>query len=426
MKGLSRKELEIQIDTLEARLEESEQLINAIKAGEVDAFAIHNNRQSEIYTLQSGDYAYRILVENFEEGALNVTEEGLIVYTNEYFCQLIETSYDKVIGAQISDFIHSESLAIFEQAFLKSIAHSWKGEINLKKGGTFIPVLLSLTSLQPNLPTVGIIITDYTEKKKNENLILEYQKSLIHRNEELKLMNSELESFVYIASHDLQEPLRKIQTFASLIKDNEAKSLTRTALKYFTRMESAAARMQNLIRDLLAYSRTNDLDKTFVECDLLRLLEEVRSEMEEELIATNAVIEVKEMCQAEIIPFQIKQLLINLIGNSLKFSNAEKSPHILINSKIVRANKIAGISKPDETPYCHLEIKDNGIGFQPEFAEKMFELFQRIHGKTHYSGTGIGLAIVKKIVDNHKGIVRASSIPERGATFNVFLPQYHN
>ena len=166
------------IRELENRLAESEQLIDAIKSGEVDAFAINKQNQSEVYTLQTGDYAYRVLIEEFGEGALNVTEEGLIVYTNRYFLELLKVPYEFVIGSSLFDFVHPDSELQFRKLFRESLHGKSKGEVNLISGNDVVPVYISLTSLQPKLATVGIIITDFSEKKRNERLIMEYQKNL--------------------------------------------------------------------------------------------------------------------------------------------------------------------------------------------------------------------------------------------------------
>lgn len=163
--GSNQKLLE-KIEKLESRLEEADQLIEAIKSGEVDAFAVNGDGEPEVYTLQSGDYAYRVLIEEFGEGAVNVTEDGLIVYANPYFLGLIRMPYDTVIGSYIFDFIESNSAQDFQVIFAKGITGKSKGEINLLVEGTLIPVYISLTSLQPRLPTVGIILTDLTQKKK--------------------------------------------------------------------------------------------------------------------------------------------------------------------------------------------------------------------------------------------------------------------
>jgi signal transduction histidine kinase len=189
-------------------------------------------------------------------------------------------------------------------------------------------------------------------------------------------------------------------------------------------MESAANRMQTLIKDLLTYSRTNNLERNFIYSDLGEVLEEVKTEMSEELNECQATVEEEGMCYAHIIPFQFKQLLINLISNSIKFSRKGIAPQIFISSSVIGAEEVRGIPGADkQNDYCHIRIKDNGIGFQQKYADKIFELFQRVHGKSELRGTGIGLAIVKKIVDNHDGLIRASSVPDEGAAFDIFIPE---
>lgn len=418
----SNSDLLFRIQELENRLEESESLIEAIKTGEVDAFAIINNEESEVFTLQSGDYAYRLLIEEFGEGAINVTEEGLIVYTNNYFFDLLKLPYEKVIGATFNDFVHSDSKIAFQILFQASLSGKSKGEINLFANATIIPVYISLTSLQPKLSTVGIIITDLTEKKRNENIILEYQKELESKNDQLEEINKELQSFTYVASHDLQEPLRKIQTFAIQISEKEFLNLSEKGRDQFQRMYQAAKRMQTLIEDLLVYSRTNSTERKFEKIHLNSLVNEVKEDIREELQQKNATIETGNMCEATIIHFQFKQLLNNLISNSLKFCDVKKTPHIKIDSAIVSGDEFKNDRFSKETHYCHISIADNGIGFEAQYKDKIFEVFQRLHGKAEYNGTGIGLSIVKKIVENHNGIITATGDVNKGATFDIYIP----
>ena len=167
---VSIEQLILRIKELEDRLEESEQMVEAIKAGEVDAFAINDEGESNIFTLQSADYTYRLLIEEFGEGAMNITEEGLIVYTNRYFPSLLNIAYDKVIGHSIFDFIHTDSKVEFERLFSTAVTGKGKGEINLFANNTLIPVYISLASLRPKAETIGMIVTDLTEKKKTEKI----------------------------------------------------------------------------------------------------------------------------------------------------------------------------------------------------------------------------------------------------------------
>lgn len=266
--------------------------------------------------------------------------------------------------------------------------------------------------------------TQKLEKQVQERtmLLLESNEKLEESIKELQKMNAELKSFAYVSSHDLQEPLRKIQTFATRIMDKEAQNLSETGKNYFQRMQAAAKRMQTLIEDLLAYSRTNTTERAFQPTNLEEIVAEVISEFKEDLAETQGIIEVGAMCEANIIPFQFRQLLHNLIGNALKFSKPGIPPHVFIKSDIVQGNALQIPGLLPKKMYCHLSVSDNGIGFEPHYKERIFEVFQRLHGKDKYKGTGIGLAIVKKIVENHNGVVAANSELDQGARFDIYIP----
>ena len=255
-----------------------------------------------------------------------------------------------------------------------------------------------------------------------ERQVEERTKELGRKNHELEKMNKELESFVYISSHDLQEPLRKIQTFASYISEREVKNLSEIGKDYFDRMFKSAQRMQILIQDLLAYSRTNSTELNFENIDLNKIIDDIKDELKDELKEKNATIETNQLCEAYIIPFQFRQLMNNLIINSLKFSIPENPPHIRIKCEIANGLAFNNVELLPQKQYCRITVSDNGIGFEPQYSEKIFELFKRLHGKNEYKGTGIGLAIVKKIVDNHNGVIVANGKPNEGATFDIYIP----
>jgi two-component system, chemotaxis family, CheB/CheR fusion protein len=268
-----------------------------------------------------------------------------------------------------------------------------------------------------------------SEKLRLENAVnkrtqelKEANESLEEKNTELLNMNKELEAFAYVSSHDLQEPLRKLQIFSGIILENEEQKLSEKGKNYFHLMQKAAERMQQLIQDLLAFSRISVAERKFEKTDLNFIIEEVKKEFKEVIDEKQAVIEVNEICEVLIIPFQFRQLMFNLVSNALKFSNPEIPPHIKIaSSKFKNEKSIIEGLKP-QREYCHISITDNGIGFEQNFSTKIFEVFQKLHGKSEYEGTGIGLAIVKKIVDNHNGIIKATSELNKGTTFNIYLP----
>ena len=259
-------------------------------------------------------------------------------------------------------------------------------------------------------------VDERTRELKEANLSLE------EKNATLLIMNKELEAFTYVSSHDMQEPLRKIQTFASHILEKERENLSEKGKDFFRLMQESAERMRQLIHDLLAFSRISADERIFVNSDLQSIIADVQFEFRDEIAAKNAIIEVKSMCNVRIIPFQFRQLMQNLIGNALKFSSPDRPPYITIECKNVKFSEefSEGMSLHDE--YSHITFADNGIGFERKFNNKIFEVFQKLHGKEEYEGTGIGLAIVKKIVDNHDGMITASSEVNRGAKFDIYIP----
>ena len=240
------------------------------------------------------------------------------------------------------------------------------------------------------------------------------------RAEELINANKELLAFTYISSHDLQEPLRKIQIFVSIILENE--KLTENGKYNFERMQLSAKRMQLLIDDLLAFSRIATIELKFEKTELSQIVDEVKAELKDTIHEKQATLEATELCAANIIPFQFRQLMYNLISNALKFSQPDLASHITIKSRILKGSKLNNEKLSPKKTYCHITVKDNGIGFEPHFSERIFGVFQKLHGKEVYAGTGIGLAIVKKIVENHNGVITATSELKKGATFDIYIP----
>jgi two-component system CheB/CheR fusion protein len=220
----------------------------------------------------------------------------------------------------------------------------------------------------------------------------------------------------------MQEPLRKLQTFAGIILEKESQNLSDAGKDYFRFMQQSAERMQQLIQDLLTFSRVSAAERKFETTDLNTIIDEVKREFKEEIAEKQAVIEMKESCKVHIIPFQFRQLMHNLIGNALKFSNTKTPPLIKIVSRNFKNEKLEIEGLLPQKEYCHISITDNGIGFENEYSAKIFEVFQKLHSKDEYKGSGIGLAIVKKIVDNHKGLITATGELNKGATFNIYIP----
>ncbi|MGN7888580.1 PAS domain-containing sensor histidine kinase [Dyadobacter sp. 22481] len=255
-----------------------------------------------------------------------------------------------------------------------------------------------------------------------ETKVQERTQQLIVANNELIRTNMELAQFAYVASHDLQEPLRKIQTFATRILETENANLSERGKDYFNRMQASSTRMQQLIVDLLAFSRANVAEKHFESTDLNQVLQNVKEQLCDTIQAENAIITSDLLPVRDVIVYQFEQLFMNLIANALKFTGPDRAPVIEIRSGEVHGAAIPLAGANAARHYQYISFTDNGIGFDPQFKDRIFQVFQRLHNRSSYEGTGIGLAICKKIVENHKGLIDAVGRPGIGSTFIIYLP----
>jgi two-component system CheB/CheR fusion protein len=459
---LKKDEKDQRIQQLENELAQSREDMRGITE---DQEAANEELQSANEELLSGSEELQSLNEELETGKeeLQSTNEELTVLNNELINLNEQLTLERNFSDAVIDNLHEPLIVLDEKLRIKICNHAFyktflvneietEGRLIYELGNKQwdIPELRNLLEnilpqktrfsgfeVEHDFPKIGhrIMILNAQEIIKQNNTdrmillaigdITEFrlaQGRLKEKNTELERMNRDLQSFSYVASHDLQEPLRKIQTFSTRLLEKETENLSGTGKEYFHRMQDAALRMQGLIEDLLSFSRVSNIEKKFEITDINEIVEDVKKDFKEIMEDKNAVIVTKEMCAAKLIPFQFRQLMQNLIFNSIKFSKPGKAPHITITSRVVKGNKLNMKKLLPEKEYCHISVKDKGIGFEPEFKEKIFEVFQRLHGKDEYPGSGIGLAIVKKIVDNHNGMITAKSEINKGAAFDIYFP----
>jgi light-regulated signal transduction histidine kinase (bacteriophytochrome) len=260
------------------------------------------------------------------------------------------------------------------------------------------------------------------ERKITEQKIHLLNLQLTKNNEHLKQVNEELDQFAFMASHDLQEPLRKIQMFSDKIVGK--KNLDEEGERFFSKIISASRRMQSLINNLLEFSRQSLSASNFKKTDLNLLLRETLSELEVNIEKSNAQISITEMPVISAVPGLIQQLFHNILSNAIKFRKADEPLHIEISSQKVSEDELPSfVSEPLPVVYHKISIRDNGIGFDNKHGNEIFKVFKRLHSYQEFEGTGVGLAICKKIIEKHGGAIVAEGQPGEGSTFTIVLPE---
>lgn len=372
--------------------------------------------------LQSEERYYKMIEEVEDYAILLLDSAGVIQNWNKGAEKIKGYQESEIIGSHFSVFYLPEDRnrklpeKLIAEAIRtgKAVQEGWR----MRKNGTRFwgsIVITALHDAERNVIGFSKVTRDLTEKKLSEDRIRQYAS-------ELEFQNRELEQFAYAAAHDMKEPLRKIQFYSNYISDHAAEALPAKEREYLNRSINAASRMQGLIDDLLTYSRASSQLKEMEDTDLNAMVNEVLLTHSETIDKLEAIIEVGPLPVMRIIPFQFIQLFDNLISNALKYHHPERTPRIIINAEQMYIPAGEEVNEVLEGACYKISVSDNGLGFEPRHAEKIFDVFQRLHNRPEITGTGIGLAICKKIVLNHRGQIRAHGVPEEGAIFEIYIP----
>lgn len=381
--------------------------------------------------LKESEKTFRQLIQNAPDAVIVIDNSSKILLWNPKAEAIFGWKMDEIIGENFVETIipiqdiesHTNGNFSLKLTGQQNLLNKTIEITAINKEGKEFFIALSIASSLWNGKQVFIsFIRNITKEKKNEKELERHRKQLCQKNKELEKMNSELTSFSYVASHDLKEPLRKIKTYSNLIIDKHNESLSSDGKEYIQRIINSAGNMQRLIDDLLAFSQTTSGVKKLETLDLNVLLEEVENSLKDTIEENNVTITSTKLPTLRVIDFQFRQLLENLIGNAIKYRKTGIKPNITITSSLVSGRSYINEGADANKNYQKFLFADNGIGFEQEYATKIFEIFQRLHGKSEYSGTGIGLAICKKIMENHNGFITAQSQVGEGSVFNVFFP----
>ena len=374
--------------------------------------------------LEESEARKHAILESSLDPIITINHEGLVTEFNRAAEAAFGYSRDKVLGTRPADVLFPPSVGAGDRNRIDRYLQAGEGSMLGKRaevtavranGETFSAEMAMTISQEHGSAVLTFFIRDISLRKKAEEEQARYAA-------ELERSNGDLEQFAYVASHDLQEPLRKIRTFGDRLEMKCHDLLDETGSDCIRRMQNAAARMQVLIDGLLTLSRVTTRPKNFVPVDLAQVVREVVSDLEVQIEQSQGRVDVGKLPTIQADPLQMRQLLQNLIGNGLKFRRPDQAPIIKVEGRFVDGPEGRQSGKRPRAEVCRITVEDNGIGFEERHQQRIFGIFQRLHPRDVYEGTGIGLAICRKIAEHHGGEIVARSTPGKGSTFEVLLP----
>ncbi len=380
----------------------------------------------------NADYT-KLVLDSSPHITCTASAEGHLTYSNKFFLDYAGLTLEQSIRLGWQAVVHPDQLEEITKRWQKSIASGkeYFQEMLMRRHDDVyrwhVVQALPIRNAEQNIQSWVCSASDIHNKKlftdELEKQIRERTQSLKESNAELQHSNKNLEQFAFIASHDLQEPLRKINTFSNMLYENYADAMPGEGKKLLEKIHAASDRMSSLIQDVLNFSRINNEQNAFVKTDISTILQNIIEDFALLIGEKHAEITVGVLPMAEVIPLQINQLFYNLLSNSLKFCNKDSAPHISVGSRSLSLVEVMKYPQLDRRfKYFEILFSDNGIGFDRKFGEKIFEIFQRLHPRNKYPGTGIGLALCRKIALNHGGLIYGESHEGAGALFHIILP----
>ncbi len=431
---LLRERIARAVDTGEAQVFEYSMLMNdarqwfearVVRLNEGQALNIVRNITSRVLAeqeIRAQQVMYRTLASNLPKTAVMIFNADLRYLLAEGPL-LAETGFDRASmeGRTIHEVLEVDSIQELEPYYRRALAGETLTFDRSVSDREFKAYIHPLKTEKGAIYAGMLVVQDLTELRQQEKALRRYT-------QELQRSNRELQDFAYVASHDLQEPLRKIQAFSDRLVDKHVDQLDATGRDYLGRLHSAAGRMHELINGLLAFSRVTTQGQPFAPVDLNAVVQTVLEDLDWRLEQTHGTVAVDALPVIEADASQMRQLMLNLVANALKYHRPDVVPQISIRCSPVKDAATAHATVNTAPTAYRIEVQDNGIGFDSKYAERIFGVFQRLHGRSEYEGTGIGLAICRKIVERHNGQITAAGVAGQGATFTIILParQHHN
>lgn len=357
----------------------------------------------------------RILLEKLVNDKLSVTKARLDVRPFDKNSLAVRAE-----GKHRMDLLRKHVALMIDTENAMMASRNWQATRSFRNT-LIITFALSLLTFMSLAVSHRLLEQELSRRQKTLDQLREYEDQLKGQIRQLETSNEELERFAFVASHDLQEPLRKIQSFADLITDRYSNLFDEDSMLFMGKISGSARRMSKLIKDLLNFSRISNHQEVFKTVELNAIVRRILDDQELRIKGMDVQLEVDDLPVIQAVASQMDHLFNNLISNALKFTRAGVQPLLHIQSRVVNGEAYAGLHP--NRPYFEITITDNGIGFEEKYLDHIFKVFQRLHGKTAFEGTGIGLAICKRVVMSHHGYITAHSRPNEGTTFVVVLPE---
>ena len=408
-KNLQEENAELRMQLLEAT-----ETLQAISNGDIDAIIVNEGLGKKVFSLTSAETPYRIIVEEMSEGAVIISDDGLIMYHNKRFAEMVATADENLSGSGFLHFFSEKEVPKYHAILKEGINHKFNEEIECKTGdNNLVYFSLSISPLPKTmLGQICIIVMDITGQKQKEAKINDLNTNLetkvMERTKQYEIANGELEAFTYTLAHDLRAPLRAILGFSDILEADFGEKMGTEAIRLLGIIKKNTIKMGHLMEDLLGFSRIGKQSITKVSININEMVSEVIAESVKDIqkqpqwkIASLPAVKASENA--------IRQVWVNIIGNAIKYSGKNEVPII----------EIGSFKKDAEIVFF---VKDNGVGFDEKYEDKLFKVFQRLHNSSEFAGSGVGLAIVEKIISKHGGKVWAESKIGEGACFYFSLP----
>jgi PAS domain S-box-containing protein len=385
----------------------------------------HNDgvAQDEVFPFGNAEEQYHKMVAEVEDYAiLMLDRRGIVQNWNKGAEKIKGYREEEIVGKHFRIFYTKEDREaglperLVDEATRKgkAVHEGWR----VRKDGTTFWGSIVITALHDRDGRVmgfSKVTRDLTARKLAEDKLVRYAR-------QLETQNKELQQFAYVAAHDMKEPLRKVRFYYSAILDEGVEALSERQQAWMERAAEAARRMQGFIEDLLSFTRAAEPVNQLEAVDLNAVVAEVSAFYQDSLVEANGSIVASDLPVIQGIPFQVRQVFVNLFGNAIKYREQGRPLRIEVSGSVVASPGLADAKQYLPARFLRVKVKDNGMGFDAEHAEKIFDMFERLHGRDAYEGTGIGLSICRKIMENHRGLIRAEGCPGEGAVFEAFFP----